>query len=279
VQVDKFANLDIRYGNYFVRESGGMLRVLRERKTEQSPPWPRLPLDPARKSALPSLPLAQPIAVWPIGDWYWATSGRADDRGDILVRLRHKELPSGNGMTNFGSVARRRLGEEYVQDEGDLLIVVRMRPVTAERELQAKKIRDEIGTKTKPAPALVARQWFNTPDGLELDKLRDKVVLLDFFGSIRRNDERLSRPQELYQKYRDRGLVVIGSCGNPVNEDVGECLKEKGCTFPVMIDGGTWERYGIASWPTYVLIDKTGKVVWGYKSDPPTESQIEELLK
>jgi hypothetical protein len=33
------------------------------------------------------------------------------------------------------------------------------------------------------------------------------------------------------------------------------------------------------TWPTYFLIDKTGKVVWGFANNPPSAARIEELLK
>jgi hypothetical protein len=47
----------------------------------------------------------------------------------------------------------------------------------------------------------------------------------------------------------------------------------------VMIDRGeTAKRYVVDAWPTYFLIDKTGKVVWGFVHDPPALSQIQELL-
>jgi hypothetical protein len=57
-------------------------------------------------------------------------------------------------------------------------------------------------------------------------------------------------------------------------------VKEKKITFPVMIDQGeTAKRYLIDSWPTYFLIDRTGKVSWGFAPDYPSVGQIEELLK
>ena len=82
------------------------------------------------------------------------------------------------------------------------------------------------------------------------------------------------------QKYKDRGLVVIGVHSAQDGDKAGALLKEKGYTFPVAVDQGpTAERYAIEAWPTYFLIDKSGKVAWGPGDKPPTESQIEEMLK
>jgi thiol-disulfide isomerase/thioredoxin len=283
VRLDKGAfTLDIRYGSFFIRESGGLLRVLRERKADQSPPWSRLPLDANRRSmgwAGSGDPTR--VAGWEVGDWCWATVGPADDRADVLVRLHHKELlGKGHGFTSIANaLAKMDAGPKYVQDEGDLLIADRTRPEVAVWMLQAKKVRQEIGT--KPAPALAARRWFNAPDGLELDKLRGKVVLLDFWGTwCGPCVQKLPRTEELHQKYKDRGLVVIGVHSAQDGDKVADFLKAKGFTFPVAIDqGGTAKQYAIEAWPTYFLIDKSGKVAWGFEHEPPPEGRIEELLR
>jgi hypothetical protein len=63
------------------------------------------------------------------------------------------------------------------------------------------------------------------------------------------------------------------------SEKLEDFLKKKKITFPVMIDQGTTAtRYVIESWPTYFLIDKAGKVSWGFANDLPSIAQIEELL-
>ena len=86
--------------------------------------------------------------------------------------------------------------------------------------------------------------------------------------------------EALHQKYKVRGLEVIGVHSANESEDVGEFLKEKKITFAVAVDKGeTAKRYAIETWPTYFLIDKAGRVVWGFSSALPPESQIEELLR
>jgi peroxiredoxin len=170
-------------------------------------------------------------------------------------------------------------GDKTLQDEGDLLVADRALVDEVERALLIRKIKKEIGT--KPAPTLDGQSWLNTPEGLELDKLRGKVVLLDFWGAwCGPCVEKLPRSEELYQKYKDRGLVVIGVHSANNAEKLQAILEEKKITFPVVHDRGpTAEHYGIDAWPTYFLIDKAGKVVWGFLHNPPEEKQIEELLR
>jgi thiol-disulfide isomerase/thioredoxin len=282
---------EVSYGNYLVRENLGMLRVRRELKTSHSPPWPRLPLDPER--APRGWGGGNPIQVtaWMIGDWCWMESGLPNERrdafvrGDVCVRLEPKDNDVGRVLraSSLGRLTYEEYGSGYFQDEGDLLIVRRALPHMVEYTRQLRKVRKEIGD--KPAPALAVSEWLNTSCELPLDKLRRKVVLLDFWGTwcvpcVRK----LPAVEALHQKCKDRGLVVVGVHSaiveNSASEAVGIVLKKHGVTFPIAIDKGeTAERYAINVWPTYFLIDRTDKVVWGFSAEPPTETQIEELLR
>src|SRR5262249_25137127 len=56
----------------------------------------------------------------------------------------------------------------------------------------------------KPAPALDAKKWLNVPDGLTLDELKGKVVLLEFWGKwSRRSVTSLPKIEELQARYKD----------------------------------------------------------------------------
>jgi RNA polymerase sigma factor (sigma-70 family) len=277
-QVDKYGNVEVKYGGSFIRDGGRWLRVMREKKTAESPPWPAPPLAPGAQSRGYGGSPSCRVAGWEVGDWYWAVSG-PENRGDVVIRLQHKDLHRGHGYIGSRSLARMDCGTKMVQDEGDLLVAELASVQEVERALLVKKIRQEI--RTKPAPALVSRQWFNAPDGLRLDKLQGKVVLLDFWGTwCGPCVQKLPQTEALHQKYKDRGLVVIGVHSANDSENVGDFLKEKGYTFPVVIDkGDTVKQYAVEAWPTYFLIDKSGKVAWGFEHDPPKESQIEELLR
>ncbi len=85
------------------------------------------------------------------------------------------------------------------------------------------------------------------------------------------------------------------------NDGIEETIKEKGITFPVMIDsrlpeinprpgalklaqshpvlGETAASYATTFLPNYFLIDKSGTVVWGFSIDPPSGKIIEKTLE
>ena len=132
----------------------------------------------------------------------------------------------------------------------------------------------------KPTPALEASRWLNTSAPLALDGLKGKTVLLDFWGHWSRPCvKNLPRCEELHTKFKDRGLVVIGVHSAHDSDKVDALLKEKNVTFPVMIDRGeSADGFKINTWPTYVLINKAGKIAWGFSQEPPAAALIEEFL-
>jgi thiol-disulfide isomerase/thioredoxin len=132
----------------------------------------------------------------------------------------------------------------------------------------------------KPAPALVTGELFNGPAELSLDKLRGKVVLVNFWiTSCPVCVKKLPRLEALHNKYKDGGLVVIGIHPDEERDGMGDWLKDRHVTYPIAIDkGDTLSRYAINEWPTYFLIDQAGNIVWGLTKEPPTDKQIEELL-
>jgi thiol-disulfide isomerase/thioredoxin len=122
---------------------------------------------------------------------------------------------------------------------------------------------------------------------LEWKDLKGKVVLLDFMSdSCVPCVEGIPKLKALDEKFRDKGLVVVCVHHKEVKEGASQIpvfLKKHEIAFPVVVDTGkTFVRYNIECTPTYLLVDKTGKVVprGGWKfTGPPSTEEIEELLK
>jgi thiol-disulfide isomerase/thioredoxin len=122
--------------------------------------------------------------------------------------------------------------------------------------------------------------WFNSAP-LSIAGLRGKVVLVDFwtYGCINCVNT-LPHVTELYAKYRDRGLVVVGihtpefpfehSAAN-----VQAALKRHGITYPVAQDNGsrTWDAYHNQYWPAQYVIDQQGRIVFHHDG----EGQYEQI--
>jgi thiol-disulfide isomerase/thioredoxin len=273
---ERVSDLQVRYRDFFIRDAMGRLRVFREPKTEQSPAWPIVEFKGEPKQL--GYSAGGILRGWKLDDWVWIQSGSIKDRPDTWLRLQHADLNT-NGFGFGGFFGAMTYGKAQVSDEGDLLVASRGTFESAEQELHAKKLRDEFGTKS--APALAAKKWFNVQTPPAIEELRGKVVLLDFWATwCSPCVEKMPQVEALHQKFGKRGLVVIGVHSAGRSDKAGPFVKDKGITFPVLIDSGeTARRYAVEAAPVYFLIDKSGKLVWGFSHNPPGDAQIEELLK
>ena len=126
--------------------------------------------------------------------------------------------------------------------------------------------------------------WFNSAP-LNISDLRGKVVLVNFWTYGCSNCvATLPHVTELYAKYRDRGLVIVGihtpefpferSASN-----VQAALKRHGITYPVAQDNDskTWNAYRNQYWPSQYIIDQNGKIVFQHDGEGKYE-QIERTV-
>lgn len=116
--------------------------------------------------------------------------------------------------------------------------------------------------------------WFNSKP-LSIADLRGKVVLVDFwtYGCVNCVNT-LPHVTDLYAKYKDKGLVVVGvhtpefpferSASN-----VQAALKRHGITYPVAQDNEskTWNAYRNQYWPAQYIIDQSGKIVFQHEGE------------
>jgi len=88
--------------------------------------------------------------------------------------------------------------------------------------------------------------------------------------------------KELFERYKDQGVVVVG---NSLDEDVKlvqEMVASKGITWPQVSDADETVRklYNVKGTPSYYLLDRDGKIV---AKDLPSfkrlNAAIDELLK
>ena len=104
-----------------------------------------------------------------------------------------------------------------------------------------------------------------------LEELRGKVVVVEFwtFGCYNCKN-RIPYTQEMYAKYRDQGLEIVGihSPEFKYEEDVDnikKALVDLGVTWPVVLDTKRrtfweWQAGGTAYWPRTYVLDRDGRV-------------------
>ena len=139
------------------------------------------------------------------------------------------------------------------------------------------------------APQLVGISgWINT-EPFNLDELRGKVVLIDFWTYTCVNCIRtLPFLKEWHDKYAERGLVIVGVHSpefefEKVTENVEAAVVDYDLKYPVVQDNDfqTWRAYSNRAWPAKYLVDKDGVIRYSHIGEgayQATEEKIRELL-
>lgn len=164
---------------------------------------------------------------------------------------------------------------------------INQKPVN--EKLMGEPMSDVI-SKGPVAPELIlGGAWLNS-EPLTLEKLKGKVVLVDFWTYSCINCQRtLPYLRTWWEKYKDKGLVIIG-VHSPEFEfeknikNVEVATKDFSLTYPIMQDNdfATWRAYDNHYWPAKYLIDKDGYIRYTHFGEgqyDETERFIQNLLE
>jgi thiol-disulfide isomerase/thioredoxin len=119
------------------------------------------------------------------------------------------------------------------------------------------------------APPLPAAEWVNTAAPVSLADLRGRFVLLDFWTFCCINCMHVLPELKKLEHAFPNELVVVGIhsakfAGERVTDNIREAALRYEIEHPIVNDSkmAIWNTYGAQSWPTLVLIDPAGDVVW-----------------
>ena len=294
IQYTDAPSIEITYaeGKYFIQDNNVVLRALRPPYDQQRPTFTATDVlqtkvkpggfcgsDERRfyvSAMKDDLPDDSPDNIW-----YYTMSGPSREEFNTFVRLNPHELRKPRyGFGNMTDNLRRAFhGDCWAFDDGELLFAQYLSPIASKPRLNAKKIKDQMGDGTPPE--IDVAQWFNVEKPLSLEKLKGKVVLIDFWATYCGPCvKKLPEVQALHDKYAEKGLVVIGMHLPEISGACEKFVEGHDFTFPIALDSGkTAESYGVHAAPQYFLVNRKGKVVSGYEGSPPSEAMIEMLLK
>ncbi len=134
----------------------------------------------------------------------------------------------------------------------------------------------------KPTPPLK----FKALDGREVDleKLRGKVVLLDFWATwCPPCLEEIPNVRAAYERFNKEGLEIVGVNFDADRQRLEDVVKRERMPWPQYFDGGgkdaaPGKTFGIRHWPTMWLLDRNG-IVRYISAGAGLEGKIAELLK
>ena len=123
------------------------------------------------------------------------------------------------------------------------------------------------------APPLQVETWINsTPLAA---KAGGKVRIIDFWGlQCGPCLANLPKVAAFWKEHQKNDLEIIAHCGYPAEEVTEFLSKHPDYTFPISIEGdapSSWRDYDIRGVPTYVVIDRSGKIT-SYGHDWPAAS-------
>ena len=131
------------------------------------------------------------------------------------------------------------------------------------------------------APALSIKRWHNTDTPLSLEKLRGKVVLLDFWGVwCSPCIKAIPKLKQLARDFEDDAFEIIMVHTPMKSHEVESFIRKQKLKLPIAIDKGKAKTiagetnldYRVTAYPSYFLIDKKGKLRLVYADRLPGSS-------
>ena len=137
----------------------------------------------------------------------------------------------------------------------------------------------------KTPPELVSEkgQWLNSDDALTFEKLRGKVVWLEF-GFLKCGPCKKFKPTlfKWHKELASKGLVVIDVSDGAQDkfDDLKKEVEEKGGKLATLWDkdAKVCLTYGIQAYPMAYLVGVDGKVAWEGSPSPKLAEELEKRI-
>ncbi len=122
--------------------------------------------------------------------------------------------------------------------------------------------------------------FLNKNEIVSLEKLKGKVVLLDFWiKNCGACIESIGYLNDIYEKYKDKNFELLGINSYDTTENINFFSKKYGIKYPVLVNGNSiLEKYGVNRFPTIFILDKNGKIIYSDIVNPD-RNQIDSIIR
>jgi len=205
------------------------------------------------------------------------------ERSELLLRMNRRGPQQ---MPTFATALRDekalRVVRQWIEGLGTATAAPKRRATAFRRERRDATKAAKDAMENRAPPALFIESWHNTAgEPLVLDRLRGKVVLIDFWGTwCGPCRAAIPKLKKLWTKHRDRGLVVLGIHTSSKAEKVAAFVESEGIDYPIAVDdaGQTVKAWKVDGYPDYYLIDREGKLRVADLANREVERAVEALL-
>ncbi len=137
--------------------------------------------------------------------------------------------------------------------------------------------------KTKARASFFNAAYFNSPDSVNLNMFVGRVVVLEFwFKNCGSCIAAVPKINDLVEKYKDKDVAVIGVNSTDNFKNIAFFYEKHRPAFKTILDpnGKIKSNYGVYGFPTIVILDQKGFVLYAGEFDQKViERVIERALK
>ena len=142
-------------------------------------------------------------------------------------------------------------------------------PTPQEPKPQDPEPKPPEAAKREKAPDFPEKlDWLNTGGPLKMEDLKGKVVILDFWTLCCINCIHILPDLAKLEKKWANELVVVGVHSakfdsEKITKNIRKAVLRYEIAHPVVNDAehGIWNKFGVNSWPTFIVLDTEGRVV------------------
>ncbi|MBV9867987.1 MAG: redoxin domain-containing protein [Abitibacteriaceae bacterium] len=203
--------------------------------------------------------------------------------------IAHLEFPDGGSADTTLAIGAQdgllhRVTQEYTSPRGRMTVVethtnIRLDPTlpdatfsftppagTLPIQYYAALEGDRFKPKVKEGEPLLPFQAIDLKgQPLSLQDYKGKLLIIHFFATWEATASDVPAMVQLYHRYRDQGVAVIGVALDAKRERVTQLVDQAGVPYPVVFDGQGWNNavaklYGVRSLPTTLLVGRDGKL-------------------